>query len=196
MARGVRLNPFFLQSIPGPEIHLCLTNGENVFLSGDLKPPTRIFFMLYLIIKWLHVLSDIVAFGAFVTYGVWLFKANRAPHALAFTLATIKLCEDRLANPAYGLSITSGLVMVFLGKWPLTTAWLQLSFVFFLLSMALGIFGYVPAIRKQLTLVERCGHGSIECRKNARKITVISAIASIFVIGIVFLMVIKPRLWT
>ncbi len=42
--------------------------------------------MLYLIIKWLHVLLAIVAVGTNITYGVWLARAERSPEVLPFTL--------------------------------------------------------------------------------------------------------------
>jgi type II secretory pathway component PulM len=38
--------------------------------------------MLYLLLKWLHVLAAIVAFGADVTYGIWIARASRKPEAL------------------------------------------------------------------------------------------------------------------
>jgi hypothetical protein len=60
--------------------------------------------MLYLLLKWLHVLAAIVAIGANVTYGIWIARASRNPDVLPFTLRGIKLIDDRIANPAYGVT--------------------------------------------------------------------------------------------
>ena len=74
--------------------------------------------MLYLLLKWLHVLAAIVALGANLTYGIWIAHASRHPEALSFTLRSIKLIDDRVANPAYGLLLVTGLLMVFVVRLP------------------------------------------------------------------------------
>ena len=40
----------------------------------------------YLFLKWFHVLMAITAFGANITYGLWLARADREPQHLAFAL--------------------------------------------------------------------------------------------------------------
>jgi uncharacterized membrane protein len=37
--------------------------------------------MLYLLLKWLHILAVIVAVGANVTYGFWIARASRQSEA-------------------------------------------------------------------------------------------------------------------
>ena len=54
--------------------------------------------MLYLLLKWLHVLAAIVAVGSNVTYGIWVARASRNPKALPFTLRGIQLIDDRVAE--------------------------------------------------------------------------------------------------
>lgn len=68
--------------------------------------------MLYELTKWVHILAAIVAIGANATYGIWLARAAGKDEVLPFTLGTIKLIDDRIANPAYGLLLLSGLLMV------------------------------------------------------------------------------------
>jgi uncharacterized membrane protein len=80
--------------------------------------------MLYLYLKWLHVLSAILAVGANTTYGIWLARASQNPDNLPFTLKSIKMLDDRVANPAYGLLLLTGLGMAFAAPLPLTTPWL------------------------------------------------------------------------
>lgn len=106
--------------------------------------------MLYLLLKWLHVLAAIVAVGANITYGVWLARASRQPDALPFTLRGIKLIDDRLANPAYGLLLVTGLVMVFTGRLSLTTPWLLAALVLYGLVALVGLLGFTPALNRQI----------------------------------------------
>jgi uncharacterized membrane protein len=87
--------------------------------------------MLYLLVKWLHVLAAIAAVGANITYGIWIARASRQPDALPFTLRGIKLIDDRLANPAYGLLLITGLLMVFNVGLSLTTPWLLTALVLY-----------------------------------------------------------------
>lgn len=151
--------------------------------------------MLYLIIKWIHVLAAIIALGTNATYGVWLTRANRSPGSLLFTLRTVKLLDDRIANPAYGLSLITGLVMVFIGGWSLATPWISLSIVLYGLVVLIAIFGYTPTLRRQIQLVEDMGADSSEYKAMAQRGKLLGAILGVLVITIVYLMVTKPALW-
>ena len=83
--------------------------------------------MLYLILKWLHVLLAIAAIGANITYGVWISRAARNSEVLPFTLRGVRLLVDGIANPAYGLLLVTGVALVFVGGWSFTTPWILIS---------------------------------------------------------------------
>lgn len=151
--------------------------------------------MLYLLLKWLHVLAAIVAVGANITYGVWLALASRQPDALPFTLRGIKLIDDRLANPAYGLLLVTGLVMVFTGRLPLTTPWLLAALVLYGLVALIGLFGFTPALSRQIRLLDSEGVQSPGYRAAARRAITMGGILAVLVIVIIYLMVMKPALW-
>src|SRR5437879_1491913 len=85
-----------------------------------LGGPVPILFL----IKWVHVLSAITAVGLNMSYGIWLARAGKNPEHLAFTLHGIKILDDRMANPAYGLLLVTGLAMVFMAPYPITTPWI------------------------------------------------------------------------
>lgn len=70
--------------------------------------------MLYLVFKWIHVLSAIAALGSNFTFAIWLASAARNPQALTYTLQTIKLIDERLSNWAYRLLLITGSIIVFL----------------------------------------------------------------------------------
>lgn len=78
--------------------------------------------MLYLTIKWLHILLAIAAIGANLTYSVWIARAARSsPETLSFTLKGVKILESWVAHPAYTLLLVTGVGMVVISglKWPL-----------------------------------------------------------------------------
>ncbi len=149
--------------------------------------------MLYLLLKWLHILLAIIAVGANITYGVWIARAERSPEVLPFVLRGIKFLDNRIANPAYGLLLVTGLAMVLVSGIPLTTPWISLSLVLYVAAIAMGIFIFTPLSRRRLELVEGGGHGSEEYRALARKERVLAAVLAVLVVTIVFLMVVKPR---
>jgi uncharacterized membrane protein len=151
--------------------------------------------MLYLLLKWLHVLAAIVAVGANVTYGIWLVRASRQPDALPFTLRGIKVIDDRLANPAYGLLLATGLVMVFTGRLSLTTPWLLTALILFVLVGLIGLLGFTPTLSRQIRLLDSEGINSPAYQAAARRGIMLGAILAVLVVVIIYLMVVKPGLW-
>lgn len=152
--------------------------------------------MLFPIVKWLHILAAIVAVGANITYGVWLARASRQPEVLPFTLRTIKLIDDRMANPAYGFLLLTGLIMVFTVPIPLSrTPWLQVALVFYILLVLLGLLGYTPTLRRQIQLLESEGAASPAYQAMARRGRSIGILLAVAVLIITYLMVVRPQLW-
>ena len=151
--------------------------------------------MDFLILKWVHILAAIVAFGANVTYFVWRSRAARSPEALPFTVRTIKVIEDRLANPAYAIAGISGLALVWTSGYTFTQAWVLVSIVLFLLMMVVGIVVYAPVFRRQLELAEAGRGQTDEYRAAARRGNILGAVLTVLVVAIVYLMTVRPGLW-
>lgn len=137
--------------------------------------------MQYLLLKWLHVVAAIVAVGANLTYGIWIARASRNPHVLPFTLRSIKLIDDRVANPAYGLLLIIGLLMVFVGNLQLTTPWLLTSLILYVLVVLTGLLGYTPTLRHQIKVLDSEGFGSRNYQALARRGTRIAEVMRNFV---------------
>src|SRR5438477_13047093 len=110
----------------------------------------------FLLLKYIHVLSAIVAVGANVTYGVWGTRADRDPAHLGFALKGIKFIDDRIANPAYGVLLLTGLLMVFLGHWSITSLCIILALLLFAGVVAVAVAFYSPLLAKLIQLVD-CG---------------------------------------
>lgn len=151
--------------------------------------------MLFSILKWLHVLGAIVAVGANATYGIWLARASRSIEFLPFTLRTIRLIDNWLANPAYGLQLITGLLMAFVLPLPLTTPWLLVSLILYAVLVLVGLGGYTPTLRRQIQLLESEGFQSSNYQALARRGTILGIVLAVLAIAIVFLMVVKPGLW-
>ncbi|MCI0580420.1 MAG: DUF2269 domain-containing protein, partial [Chloroflexi bacterium] len=137
----------------------------------------------------------IVAVGANVTYGIWIGRASRNPEVLPFTLRGIKLIDDRLANPAYGLLLITGLLMAFTAQLPLTTPWLLTALILYGIVLLVGLLGYTPALRRQIQMLDSEGFGSPNYQALARRGTILGISLAVLVVVIVFLMVVKPELW-
>ncbi len=150
--------------------------------------------MLFLLVKWIHVLSAITAVGANITYGIWIAQASREPKVLPFVLRNIHTIDSRIANPCYGLLLLTGLTMAFLLPVPLTTPWLVTALVLYVLAALVGILFYAPTVRSQTRLLETDGFDSPGYQAVARRSTVWGVLVTVDVILIVFLMVVKPAL--
>jgi uncharacterized membrane protein len=147
---------------------------------------------LYTFLKFLHVLLAIVAVGVNASYGIWLSRAAQSPEHYGFTLRGVKLLDDRVANPAYGLLLITGLSMVWVGGVSLTQLWLELAIALYIVLVLVGLFGYTPTLRNQIRVLDERGSASAEFQRLAKRGTALGAMLGLIVIAIVFLMVTKP----
>src|SRR6266851_8164065 len=110
--------------------------------------------MAFLIVKYIHILSAIVAVGLNLSYAVWILRAQRDPSNTTFALKGIKFLDDRIANPAYGLLLVTGLLMVVLLPIPITTLWIVIALILYAVLVLLAITQYTPTLRNQIKLAE------------------------------------------
>lgn len=150
---------------------------------------------LFQILKWVHVLSAIIAVGANATYGIWLARASKDAAHLPFTLRTVKMIDDRMANPAYGVLLITGLAMVFTVPIPITTPWVLSGLILYGIVAVLGIFVFSPMFRQQIELAETEGPQSEAYQAVARRGRILGIVLAVIAVIIVFLMVAKPPLW-
>ncbi len=148
--------------------------------------------MIFLLVKWIHIMSAITAVGANITYGIWIARASREPKVLPFVLRNIHLIDSRIANPCYGLLLLTGLIMAFTVPIPLTTPWLLTALVLYVFAAIFGIAFYAPVVRNQLQLLESEGFESPGYQAVAKRSTLLGVLVTLDVIVIVFLMVVKP----
>ncbi|SRR6266849_5188187 len=148
---------------------------------------------LYLVLKFIHVLSAIVAVGANITYGVWNARISTEPNHAAFTLKGIRLIDNRIANPAYGVLLLTGLIMVFM-EWKVTDLWIIIALVAFIGIAVLGFAVFTPLLRNQVRLAEAGDTSSSEYVGLARRSRTLGPVLGILVVVILVTMVFKPTL--
>ncbi len=148
---------------------------------------------LYLVLKFIHILSAIVAVGANITYGVWNARISSEPNHAAFTLKGIRFIDNRIANPAYGVLLLTGLVMVFM-DWKITDLWVIVSLVGFIAIAVLGVAGFTPLLRNQIKLAEAGDTSSSEYVRLANRSRTLGPVLGILVVVILVMMVFKPTL--
>ncbi|MEP6693274.1 MAG: DUF2269 family protein [Chloroflexota bacterium] len=149
--------------------------------------------MEFQLAKFIHVLLAITAVGFNASYGIWLARAAKAPQATqSYVLRTIKFLDDRIANPAYGLLLITGLFMVFNAGIPVSRLWLAAGIGLWLVVMFVGLGVYTPTLRDQIRVLESEGPGSEEYRRLSARGRTTGIVLGILVIVIVFLMVTKP----
>lgn len=151
--------------------------------------------MEYTVTKVLHVLFAIIAVGYNASYGIWLARAAREPVGTQlWALRTIKLMDDRVANPLYGLLAVTGLFMVFTAGYPLTTFWIAAALVLYVIALILAFTLITPNFRRQLRALESEGPESEAFSAASARGRTFGILVSILVVAIVVLMVSKPTL--
>jgi len=149
---------------------------------------------LYLVLKFIHILAAIVAVGSNITYGVWSVRAGKDSSHLGFALKGIKFLDDRIANPAYGVLLLTGLILVFVGHWSITSLWIIVAVVLFVAVAVIGFGVFSPLLNDQIRLADAGETSSPEFARLSRRSRMLGPILGIVVIGILVMMVFKPAL--
>jgi len=152
--------------------------------------------MLYPIVKWIHILCAIVALGANLTYFPWFIRVTKNRESLVFTLSTIRILDNWIANPAYVLAYITGEIMMRVGGYiHYSTPWMTVSLILYATISVLGIFVYAPMLKKQQKLAETVGPDDVRYLRVSRNGIILGMVIVILTIVITFLMVNKPPLW-
>ncbi len=151
---------------------------------------------LYPIFKWIHILCAIVSLGANLTYFPWFIRVAKHRESLVFTLSTIRIIDNWIANPSYVLAYITGEIMMRLVPGTrYSTPWMTVALSLYVIVSILGLFIYAPLLKKQQTLAETKGPDDAEYQRAARNGIILGTIIVILTIGITFFMVNKPALW-
>ena len=149
--------------------------------------------MAYSLLKLVHILFAITAVGSNITYGVWQGLAARNPEYESFVLRGVKLLDSRVANPAYGLLLITGLIMA-AWNWSLTTHWIVAAIILYIVLAIVGFGFYSRTLTEQIRVFDRDGRDSAAYRAVSARATVLGIGLFVPVLGIIFMMVVKPAL--
>lgn len=151
--------------------------------------------MLYTIAKWIHILSAIVSLGANLTYFPWFMTVPKSRETLVYTLKTIRLLDNWIANPAYVLAYITGEIMMRVGgQIHYSTPWMTTALILYATISVLGLFVYAPMLKNQQQLAETKGADDTDYQRVSRNGIILGTVIVVITIGITYLMVAKPQL--
>jgi uncharacterized membrane protein len=146
---------------------------------------------LFVALKVVHVLSAITAVGANVTYAFWLRRGGTDRERLLFSIDGVRRMDRLIANPAYGVLLVTGVLMVLTGAYSFETGWIAAAIVLYVFTAIVGITLFAPALRRQRAEAERDpttpAYAAAANRSNLFGILTVG-----IVVVIVYLMVAKP----
>src|SRR2546423_522274 len=112
----------------------------------------------YSLLKFVHVLLAITAVGSNITYAAWNIRGAREPQHLSFTLKGIQFLDNRVANPAYGLLLLTGLILVAVGNWG-ARGWIAAALILFVVLIVIAVGFYSRVTTRQIQALEAGGRG-------------------------------------
>jgi uncharacterized membrane protein len=106
--------------------------------------------MIYLAVKWLHILSSTVLFGTGLGSAFYMFFASRTRNAQAIAVVTrhVVIADWVFTTPTIVLQPLTGFYLMHLAGWPLTTPWIVWSFGLYLLAGA----AWLPVVWMQIQM--------------------------------------------
>jgi uncharacterized membrane protein len=145
----------------------------------------------YNLLKYVHVLLAITAVGSNITYGIWGARAAAEPANTGFVLRGISFIDNRVANPAYGLLLITGLLLVVVGQLGIR-GWIVSALILFALLIVVAVGFYSRALRQQIKVFETEGQTSATYQRLSGQAQLYGIISLVIVLAIVFMMVVKP----
>jgi uncharacterized membrane protein len=145
----------------------------------------------YSLLKFIHVLLAITAVGSNITYAVWNARGAMEPQHLSFALRGLKFLDDRVANPAYGGLLLTGLTLIAVGQLGFT-GWIISALILFALLIVVAVGFYSRVTKRLIQVLETEGETSPAYRQLAGQARLYGIISGVIALAIVFLMVVKP----
>jgi uncharacterized membrane protein len=146
------------------------------------------------IVLFIHIFAAIIAVGFNISYPVWIIRARRDPAHTAFALKGIKFIDDRIANPAYGVLLVTGLLMVYLGHYSIMTLWIGVALVLFVALILVAALVYTPTLREQVKLAEAGDMSSAAFMRLGSRGQIAGQVLGLIVLVILAMMVFKPTI--
>ena len=106
--------------------------------------------MTYLVVKWLHILSSTVLFGTGLGSAYYMFFASRTrdTRVIAAVVKQVVIADWAFTTPTIILQPLTGLYLVHLAGFPLTSPWILWSIGLYLLAGA----AWLPVVWMQIRM--------------------------------------------
>jgi hypothetical protein len=145
----------------------------------------------YSLLKFVHVLLAITAVGSNITYVAWNLRGAMEPQHLSFALRGVKFLDNRVANPAYGLLLVTGLILVAVGGLGLR-GWIIAALILFVILIVIAVGFYSRVTNRQIEVLESAGESSPAYVQLAGQARLYGIVSGLIALLIVFVMVVKP----
>lgn len=153
--------------------------------------------MTYLVVKWLHILSSTLLFGTGLGSAFYMFFASRTrdPRTIAVVVRHVVIADWVFTTPTILLQPATGLYLVHLAGFPLTTPWLAGSIALYFLAGA----AWLPVVWMQMRmrdLASSAAAAGIEMPplywRYLRAWVALGVVAFLSLVVVFWLMVLKP----
>ena len=153
--------------------------------------------MLQLILIYIHVMAAIIAFGPTFTFPLIGGQIAKHPQGAHFGTELMELIETRLVVPVAVVMLVTGALMWWNGGFPITTVWLDIALLIYLLAMGISTGILVPNTRKLLALMSSPPPAGAtgpppEVARRVRTGQVGGMVLTVMLFVIAFLMIFKP----
>ena len=154
----------------------------------------------YLLLKTLHILSSVLMVGTGFGSAFYMFFANRSGNVQAQAVVSrlVVKADWWFTTPAVIIQPVSGIAMMHLAGWPMTTPWLALSIALYVLAGAC----WLPVVAMQIRMSQLATVAADNSqplpdayRQLARRWEALGYPAFVAMLGIYYLMVNNPVLW-
>lgn len=156
---------------------------------------------IYLLLKTLHIISSVLLVGTGFGSAFYLYFTHRSKNvaAIATVSRLVVIADWSFTTPAVIIQPISGIAMLYLAGWQLDTPWIFLSIILYLLAGAcwLPVVWLQIKMKKMAETAYALGE-DLPARywQFARYWERLGYPAFIAMLGVFYLMVNKPNLWT
>jgi uncharacterized membrane protein len=153
--------------------------------------------MEYIIVKWLHVLSSTVLFGTGIGSAFYMLftSLSRDARATAQVVRLVVIADWSFTTPTIILQPLTGLYLIHLAGFPLSSAWIVWSFVLYALA---GVC-WLPVVWMQIKMRDMAVQAAMQDARlppryfqYLRWWTALGVIAFVALVVVFYLMVAKP----
>lgn len=146
---------------------------------------------VYLVVKFVHVFTAIVAIGGATGWSLVQRLAMRDPTHLVFAVRSSKLLDRVLFGPGLLVLLITGLWMA-ATNWSLALFWVRAALIIVVIVLVL-IYGIVgPNLGRLAHVLDADGPASPNRQQPERMAYLVGLISSILIVVLIWLMVIKP----